>query len=157
MKEKLIEAINATIVPNDEKAITAESLANLLTEIVEAMGTGNGSGQVVFYMGMPNEAMTELTLTPEQKAHNAEMAKLIKESPIPISASVETNALIALEAPDGVDTSKVKYNSVSSMTAYIPQELASFLEVPSECVLIQASIGLAIVFTMDGSASLFAF
>ena len=155
-KQEIVEAINATIVPNGTKAITAESLANLLIEMVEAMGEG-GSGQVVFYMGMPNEAMTEFTLTPEQKAHNAEMAKLIKESPIPISASVETNALIALEAPDGVDTSKVKYNSVSAMTAYIPQELASFLEVPSECVLIQASIGLAIVFTMDGSASLFAF
>ena len=154
MKEKLIEAINATIVPNDEKAITAESLANLLIEIVSNMGTGSGSGQVVFHMGIPNEDMTELTLTPEQKAHNAEMAKLIKESPIPLSSSLDINALVALEAPDGVDASNVKYNSVSYMTAYVPQELASFLEVPSECVLIQSSVGFAIFFTMDGSASI---
>lgn len=156
MKEKLIEAINATIQPNDEKAITAESLANLLIEMVEAMGTGSGSGsgQVVFHMGTPNEDFTQLTFTDEQKAHNAEMAKLIKESPIPLPSSVNIIAIAEMEAPEGVDLSYVKCNSASYMTVYVPQESAPFLEFPSEGILIQSSIGLAIFFTMDGSASL---
>lgn len=153
-KTELIEAIQQVITPNNQKAITAESLANLLIEMVEAMGTGSGSGQVVFHMGTPNEDFTQLTLTDEQKAHNAEMAKLIKESPIPLPSSINIIALAEMEAPEGVDMSYVKYNSSSYMTIYVPQESALSLEVPSEGILIQASIGLAIFFTMDGSASL---
>lgn len=43
-KAEIIEAINATITANDEKAITAELLANILTEMVNAEGEG-GSGE----------------------------------------------------------------------------------------------------------------
>lgn len=43
-KEELKEAIASTIVENGQKAITAESLANLLNEIVDAAGSGGGSG-----------------------------------------------------------------------------------------------------------------
>lgn len=43
-KTELIEAIQQVIIPNNQKAITAESLANLLTEIVGAMGEGSGNG-----------------------------------------------------------------------------------------------------------------
>lgn len=42
-KAEIIEAINATIAPNNVKGITAESLANILTEMVNAEGEG-GSG-----------------------------------------------------------------------------------------------------------------
>lgn len=44
-KEELKEAIASTIVENGQKAITAESLANLLNEIVDAVGESGGSGE----------------------------------------------------------------------------------------------------------------
>lgn len=70
-KAEIIEAINATIVPNKEKAITAESLANLLIEMVNAApegGSGGGSGNVkTIYLPM------EADLTSEEMAKNAEL------------------------------------------------------------------------------------
>lgn len=42
-KKEIIEAINATIVPNNVKGITAESLANILIEMVNVEG-GSGDG-----------------------------------------------------------------------------------------------------------------
>ena len=113
MKQKLIEAINATIQPNDEKAITAESLANLLIEIVSNMGTGSGSGQVVFYAGTPNEDLETLVLTPEQKAHNAEMVQIVKNSPIALCASIDATELFIWESGKeyaGVDFTGLKNN-----------------------------------------------
>ena len=66
-KSEIIEAINATIKPNGEKAITAESLANLLIEMVEG-GSGGGSGNVkTIYLPM------EADLTSEEMAKNAEL------------------------------------------------------------------------------------
>lgn len=41
-KAEIIEAINATITANDEKAITAELLANILIEMVNATPEGGG-------------------------------------------------------------------------------------------------------------------
>ena len=41
-KAEIIEAINATIAPNGVKGITAESLANILTEMVNATPEGGG-------------------------------------------------------------------------------------------------------------------
>ena len=100
MKERLIEAINATIVPNDEKAITAESLANLLIEMVEAMGEGSGNEETLtFYTGKVDEEDGEtLILTPEEKAHNAEMFKkfLASSFPPPIQVDV-TGFFLAME------------------------------------------------------------
>lgn len=70
-KSEIIEAINATIKPNGEKAITAESLANLLIEMVNATpegGSGGGSGNVkTVYLPL------EAGLTSEEMAKNAEL------------------------------------------------------------------------------------
>ena len=43
-KEELKEAISATITENGQKGITGQALANLLNEIVDAAGSGGGSG-----------------------------------------------------------------------------------------------------------------
>ena len=70
-KAEIIEAINATITANDEKAITAESLANILIEMVNATpegGSGGGSGNVkTVYLPM------DADLTSEEMAKNAEL------------------------------------------------------------------------------------
>ena len=65
-KNELIEAINATIVPNGQKAITAESLANLLMEIVNATPEGGNSGSGALRVWMNSD------MTDEQKVENAD-------------------------------------------------------------------------------------
>ena len=128
-KTELIDAIQQVIVPNDKKAITAESLANLLIEMVNAApeGGSGGSGQIVFYAGTPNEDLGTFVLTPEQKAHNAEMVQVIKDSPIALQASVDmTDVMLADMGEEyaGVDFTGVKYNFFCSNTMYFPAHLA---------------------------------
>lgn len=43
-KQELLESINSTIVKNGNKGITAETLSNVLIEMVESSGEGGGSG-----------------------------------------------------------------------------------------------------------------
>lgn len=77
-KQEILDAINATIAPNNVKGITAEALANILTEIVNAMGTGSGAGGEYIDVTQVNpDNETSIELTPEAMAHNAEVyAKL---------------------------------------------------------------------------------
>ena len=155
MKDKLIEAINATIVPNDEKAITAESLANLLIEMVEAMGEGGtGAGHVSFYTGVLNVETMEFVLTPEQKAHNAEMVKIIKESPMAISASLDMVELLKVEAPN-MDFSGAKYNITADIVIYVSAEAAGIFGLPHEGVAFVSASPICI-FAPDGSVTLLA-
>lgn len=59
-KEELKEAIASTIKENGQKAITAESLANLLNEIVDAAGSGGtGGGAVTIMIDDENVAPNE--------------------------------------------------------------------------------------------------
>ena len=152
MKEKLIEAINATIVPNDEKAITAESLANLLIEIVSNMGTGSGSGQVVFYAGTPNEDMTEFTLTPEQKAHNAEMFQIVKNSLIALCVSVDVTEFIMMATEEELDFTGVKSNLLGTQTTYMPANVAELEGLSGACVFISGDFPCLVA--EDGSVSI---
>lgn len=78
-KQEILDAINATIVTNGQKGITAESLANILIEIVNAAGEGGG-GVGGEYLDMTMiDANESDELTPEAKAHNAEVyAKLVQ-------------------------------------------------------------------------------
>lgn len=78
-KQEILDAINATIVPNGQKGITAESLANILTEMVNAAGEG-GSGGSGGSAGnevirLSNYGITEdgivLSTTEDDAAHNA--------------------------------------------------------------------------------------
>jgi hypothetical protein len=71
-KAEILEAINATIAPNGVKGITAESLANILTEIVNATPEG-GSGGEYIDMTPTNPDDIESDLSEEAKAHNAEV------------------------------------------------------------------------------------
>lgn len=75
-KAEILEAINATIAPNGVKGITAESLANILTEIVNATPEGGSGGAGGEYLDMtranPDDLESE-ELSEEAKAHNAEV------------------------------------------------------------------------------------
>lgn len=78
-KEELIEAINGTLISNEENAITADALRNLLTDIVENSGNGGGGG-ITFQMTRDiNEDREEGFVTPEQIAHNKEQIDILKQ------------------------------------------------------------------------------
>lgn len=74
-KNEIIEAINATIASNGQKAITAESLANILIEMVNATPEGGsssgGSGVMYLQFGYSDDGSSDMTFTDAQKANNA--------------------------------------------------------------------------------------
>lgn len=81
-KQELIAAINETISANGQKGITAESLANILTEMVNAAGEGgsgggSASGSSTELIKISNYEVTEqgviISTTEEDAAHNAEV------------------------------------------------------------------------------------
>jgi hypothetical protein len=73
-KQEILDAINATIAPNGVKGITAESLANILTEIVNAMGEGGGAGgEYIDVTLLEPDNPESIELTAEAKEHNAEL------------------------------------------------------------------------------------
>ena len=53
-KQDVLDAINSTIVQNDIKAITAQSLNNVLTMMVENAGEGGGSGDGALRILVPD-------------------------------------------------------------------------------------------------------
>lgn len=78
-KAEILEAINATIAPNGVKGITAESLANILTEIVNAAGEGGAGGEYLDMTLANPDDTTSTELTPEAMAHNAALYTSICE------------------------------------------------------------------------------
>ena len=54
-KQDVLDAINATIVENGQKGITAQALNNVLTMMTENAGKGGGSGDGVLRIMMPDE------------------------------------------------------------------------------------------------------
>lgn len=98
-KEELIEAINGTLISNEEKAITADALRNLLTDIVENSGSGGGGG-ITFQIDVEidENGSGVPVLTPEQIAHNKEQIDILKQlhdegKPIPPIALESTNIM----------------------------------------------------------------
>ena len=56
-KQDIIDAINATIVENGQKGITADSLRNLLIMMTENAGEGGGSGDGALRVIVPDLMM----------------------------------------------------------------------------------------------------
>ena len=69
-KQDVIDAINNVIVSNDQKGITAESLARVLLDMLEVTPESSGGE---FYTLAIGDLFGETPLTEEQKAHNAEL------------------------------------------------------------------------------------
>lgn len=136
MKEQLIEAIKATITPNNVKAITAESLANLLLEMADAIGEGGGGSStggagVVFYVGSVNMETFETMQTAEQKAHNAEMFQIFANSPMGVPVSINLNAVY--EEQFGVSEG-VTYIVTMTNVMYAREDVANAMGVPSAMI-----------------------
>ena len=71
-KQDVIDAINNVIVANDQKGITAESLARVLLDMLEV--TPESSGGVYYLQGVDGE------LTEEMKAANAIIYEKVKNN-----------------------------------------------------------------------------
>lgn len=76
-KQEILDAINATIVANGQKGITAESLANILIEMTNAAGE-SGSGVLSLQYGVDDSG--EYTFTEEQKANNITVYEAILQA-----------------------------------------------------------------------------
>lgn len=132
-KEQLIDAIENSIVENGTKGITANVVRNLLLSIIELIPEPEqkeetGSGQIVFYYGLPDEQTGEFVLTQQQKEHNAKMYKIVKNSDVSLQASIDISDMYArLMQQEGIYVADLKYNTMSFMTAYIPPEAASLM------------------------------
>ena len=95
-KQDVIDAINNVIVSNDQKGITAESLAMILLDMLEVTpeNTGGGGGGYE-YIDMSYDENGELL--PEAIAHNAEFYERFISGAVkgPIMAS-DTEALMSV-------------------------------------------------------------
>ena len=111
-------------------------------------GAGGGSGtgmvtHVVFYLGPLNEDLTGYILTSEQQAHNAEMFKILKESPVALSASLDMSF--------SGDGAKVNVNMVKEIW-FVSSEVAEKKGLPSACVMLATETGAMLVYE-DGSVA----
>lgn len=150
-KQEIIDAINATIAPNNIKGITADSLRNLLIMMVENAGEGgSGSGgNIVFYLGMPSETMDGPTiLTPEQQAHNAQMYAALDQLPVVPVVGLDMSYMMSQE-----------YGMIIPVTmtcmgvVYISNDSAQ--QMGEESGMVQLSLeGMDVIIAADGSVML---
>lgn len=144
-KEEIIAAIAETIAPNNIKGITAESLANILTEIVNASGkSGGGSGSLVVYIGQGDLETGEMSQTAEQKAHNADVFKAVKSAEAMPAILVEISEMYS-----GLTGAIVKASAISLMNLYVPEDLCG---IPDGAVILATQmIGTEIALISDGT------
>lgn len=134
-KQEILEAIGSTIVANGQKGITAESLANILVEMVNA--SGEGSGNVTVFVGDIDQSTGVATQTEVEKAHNAEVFLTIKNAVVFPTVNVDMSK--SYSASMGVVG--VKYVLINDAIAYMPQEVAEAVGAPSEMIGIMTMAG----------------
>ena len=115
-KQEILDAINSTIVTNGVKGITAESLANILTEIVNAAPEGGSGGSGAGTIRLSNYELIEqdkcvlISTNEEDAAHNAEtFSKYVAaaNSGYPISLLMDVTKSIGVNLMQFADTDSV--------------------------------------------------
>lgn len=142
-KQDIIEAINSTIMPNGQKGITAEALANILIEMANASGSG-GSGGVTVYLGMVDAETGAVTLTDEQKALNAEAFRQIKEG----------NRLVIVDMSEFMSAeygAQVGASAVAMGAVHFPPETAALFGMPDEFVAFSSEMFGDVTLLADGA------
>lgn len=139
-KNEIIEAINATIVTNGQKGITAESLANILLEMVNATPEGgSGAGMPYVYMGSMNMENGELSQTAEQKAHNAEVFQLVKASEVLPAIILDTSGFYEAILGAPVQASLVSFDTILTPVGMIPgveEEVVTLASIEATYILL---------------------
>lgn len=144
-KEEIIAAIAETVAPNNIKGITAESLANILTEIVNASGeSGGGSGSLMVYIGQLDLETGAMSQTAEQKAHNADVFKAVKSAEAMPAILAEISEMYS-----GLTGAIVKASAISLMNLYVSEDLCG---IPDGAVILATQmIGTEVALTSDGT------
>lgn len=138
-KNEIIEAINSTIMPNGQKGITAETLANILVEMANASGGG-----VTVYVGMVDAETGAVTLTDEQKALNASAFRQIKEG----------NRLVIVDMSELMSAqygAQVGASAVAMGAVHFPPETAALLGMPDEFVAFSSEMFGEVALLADGT------
>lgn len=156
-KQEILEAIEATIVPNGQKGITAESLANLLVEMVNATPEG-GSGSSIpsFVLGAIDIETGAITPSEEEKAHNAETFRIIKESPSAICPMIDLTSFYELMlGMEGVNAEGIRYSSLANTCMFIPAAMAIEEGYEEDIIFMMCfEFGGNLVFFEDGSVEI---
>ena len=167
-KAEILEAINATIRPNNQKGITAESLANILTEMVNASAesgggsggsSGGGSGYYIDFTLADPTNPDSLEVTPEAMAHNAQLyATLMSVYNAGNMAAVGPVSTIFSDSGIITSNAVMFYSDAITVVYALPMELSNVMVNAVDVVTggaTTAVIGLfatvAIVLMSDGS------
>lgn len=139
-KQDVLDAINATIVENGKKGITAQSLNNILTMIVENAGEG-GSGDGALRVIVPEQMMLggafvdfgefSLTSWEEIKSIYEQEGMDLSEYDAVVKASIEHNANVAQQI---IEKGKVGQgiSVVLDQTPYFPAAINIELKLDPE-------------------------
>ena len=125
-KQEIKDLITNVIVSNDQKGITAESLANVLLDMVDATPEG-GSGSSIpsFVLGAINLETGTIMPSEEEKAHNAETFRIIKESPTAICPMIDLTSFYEfILSMDGLDVTGIRYGSLANVCMFVPAAMA---------------------------------
>ena len=153
-KQEILDAINSTIATNGVKGITAESLANILTEIVNAAPEGGSGGSGAGTIRLSNYELIEqdkcmlISTNEEDAAHNAEIFSNYTasvNSGAPISLLIDVTKSIGVNLMQFADTDSV---------IMVPQSVMYMVDVDM-MTAIGAFVGNSFVLEMgsDGQAS----
>lgn len=155
-KQDVLNAINESIVTNNIKGISAESLRNVLTLMAENMGNGGGSGDGllrVMVVSLPRldellgAGVTEYEVTPELINSFPEYAD-IADAFFSHNASVYTQLMEKVQADEGamvlLDSSimnKIDMNIIYESDAGIPNVFSHIVNAqPATVMFISSNI-----------------
>lgn len=151
-KTEILEAINIIIAPNNQKAITADMLANILIEVVNAIpeasdipGSSN-SEAVVIYPGTPLDDGS-FEQTDEEKIHNAQVYQICKNAQSLPTIQIDLSKLYELMM--GVED--IKFNTVALMSAFFVGDTAQEIAGVDEALLIAGEMIGEVIILENGS------
>lgn len=102
-KQDVLEAINATIVPNGAKAISAQALNNVLTMMTENAGEGGGSGDGALRVMVPELMVIGPAIL--------DMGELTPESWATLKSEIEREEGFDVSAYDAVVNASFAHNA----------------------------------------------
>ena len=147
-KNEILEAINATIAPNNQKGITAESLANILVEMVNAGGGEGVSAGVSFFLGGTDETGKFAGPSAKQKTHNAAVFQLVKKGLPAINVCLDVSENVLTSMGFGQ-----KAAANASLVVYVSEDGAAMAELNGEAIMMLVPYmgDMTIIIYSDGS------
>lgn len=145
-KQDVLDAINATIVENGQKGITAQSLNNILTMMTENAGEGGGSGDGVLRIMVPDDLLLASTFFGSEAIGDGFTPETW--------AFVQSELESIISSTEISDTEKELFETyLTSMNEVVPAMFAHNAEVYTE-LLAKAKSKEGVMVLVDQSASI---